>query len=436
MSPTRILVVSYPQPPIPSVGGNRWLAMAKYLRRRGYDVTTLTTSLMGGMPTDKQDNVVRTKDLAGHALVRRAMRRPALPPPGERALPADTAPSSLLTRVVVPDAYALSWVPFATAAARRLVRERRIECVITTAPYESTHLIPFGLGRARPAWIADFRDGWTFEPHRPPFLTAAQTRVDRRLERAVVRHADRIVVATRPIGEDLRDRLGANVAHVPNGWDPELEPKVPPHRLPPVSQDRMTIVHAGTLSGGWGRDPRPLLRAVEALVRDDPAAAAKLEILLLGRSSAEQARLLAEHDVHSVVRAVGLVPREEALAMQRRADALLLVTAANNKSEATGKLFEYLAAGRPIIALADGNEASRIVRETGTGVTVPPDDVQGIARALRDAAAGGLERLYAPRGTERYRYPIPAEAMSDVIEQATEARAASQPRSRRRRATA
>jgi glycosyltransferase involved in cell wall biosynthesis len=101
---------------------------------------------------------------------------------------------------------------------------------------------------------------------------------------------------------------------------------------------------------------------------------------------------------------------------------LVLITS-RNSSEATGKLFEYLTAGRPIIALAEGNEAERIVRETNTGVAVPPDDVEAIADALRRAASGELARAYTPRGLDQYTYPAPAERMAELIEEATRRRA-------------
>ena len=89
-----------------------------------------------------------------------------------------------------------------------------------------------------------------------------------------------------------------------------------------------------------------------------------------------------------------------------------------------GKLFEYLAAGRPIIVLGDRNEAARIVLETNTGVAVPPDDPVAIADAVRRAASGELARAYAPRGLEQYTYPAPAEKMAEVVEEAIARRAA------------
>ena len=103
--------------------------------------------------------------------------------------------------------------------------------------------------------------------------------------------------------------------------------------------------------------------------------------------------------------------------VQRSADALVLLTS-RNSSEATGKLFEYLFSGRPIVALAENNEAARIVRETSTGVTVPPDDVEAIAAALRRVVSGELVREYAPRNLDQYEYPRPAEQMAELVEEA------------------
>ena len=127
--------------------------------------------------------------------------------------------------------------------------------------------------------------------------------------------------------------------------------------------------------------------------------------------------LLAVLRQRGVAVTLGVVPRAQAIALQRRAAVLVLLTS-EEVSQTTGKLYEYVAAGRPIVALAAENEAARIVRETNTGVIVPPDDVDAIAAALRSAATGELELSYAPRGTERYTYPAPAEAMAALVERA------------------
>jgi glycosyltransferase involved in cell wall biosynthesis len=109
-----------------------------------------------------------------------------------------------------------------------------------------------------------------------------------------------------------------------------------------------------------------------------------------------------------------------AAALQRDADALLLLTSVGHASQATGKLFEYLTAGRPIIALARGNEAARIVSETSTGLTVAPNDPEAIADALLAAADGRLAAAYDPHGLDQYVYPAPAEAFAAEIERVLE----------------
>jgi hypothetical protein len=179
-----ILVVAYPYPPMPSTGANRWAAMAKYLRRAGHRVTVLTTSAFGDLPGDASEDVVRTGDLIASDALRRLTRRPALPESGG-PVDTDKPPPSLFTRVLVPDIYAATWVPGAIRAARRLVRERGFDCMITTSPWESGHLVGLGMGRSRPPWIADFRDSWCFEPWRDPFPTRPQRALDAALERRV-----------------------------------------------------------------------------------------------------------------------------------------------------------------------------------------------------------------------------------------------------------
>ena len=141
-----------------------------------------------------------------------------------------------------------------------------------------------------------------------------------------------------------------------------------------------------------------------------PEAADRLRILVAGRVDAEEERYLSELDPANMIRHLGHLPHDSMLALQRRADALLLVTASGLVSLATGKLFEYLAADRPIIALGTGNEAARIVEETGTGVTVAMDDTEGLARAFEAALDGKLAESFSPRDLDRYRYPAAARA--------------------------
>jgi glycosyltransferase involved in cell wall biosynthesis len=420
MSARRILVITYFAAPDPAVGSARWSAMSEWLRRRGHEVTILTTSAAGSLSTD-QPWTHRTRDLVSVSALRRLLKRPSLSSARTGTYVRKPAPR-LLANIAVPDEYLLSWVLGALPTARRLIREREIDCVVTTGPPNSAHLIPLLLARHRPAWIADFRDGWRFEPLRAPWPTAVQDRLDAALERRVAGAADVVIGVTRPIADDFASRLGAPAAYVSNGWNPLIEGRMNTAERPELDDDMVNLVHTGKLSGLRGRDPRPLFAALELLSLEEPSLAERIRIVLAGRLDAEEDQLLRKLDRRISVEHVGHLDRDASAALQRDADALLLITSQGHVSQATGKLFEYLTAGRPIIALAEDNEAARIVRETGTGITVAPDDIQGIARALAAAADGTLAHSYAPRDLERYIYPAPAEAVAELVEGAIEQR--------------
>jgi len=421
----RILVVAYAFPPAPFVGSNRWLAITEHLRARGHEVTVLSTPAFGRLDDDGARDVHRARDLMASSGLRTMLRRPALPSDGAPTATSTPAPA-VLTRVLVPDAHVASWAPFATVAARRLLAARHHDAIVTTTPYESAHLVGLVL-RRRAAWIADFRDGWVFDSHRAPFYTEAQRVLDRALERRVVGSADAVTAATRPIAEDFQDRLGVAAVHVPNGWDPAWGAGAEGDQPPPLEDGCVNLVYTGTLSGGWGRSPRALLKALRTLA-SEPAVAKRLRLVIAGRPSEEDERDLREL-ASPLVRHVGVLSRPAARALQRQANGLVLITS-RNRSEATGKLFEYIGARRPVLALAAGNEAARIVGETGIGLTVAPDDEHAIAAVLRDVAAGALERSYAPRDLDEYIYPAPALKVEAQIEAAISRRVRS-PRARR-----
>ncbi len=419
MPPLRLIVVTYHWPPFAGSGAGRWTALVKYLRRLGHEVTVVTTSAFGVLQSDAEEGVVRTRDLASAQALRKLLRRPPLEADGGAAV--EKVPPPLLTRVAVPDPYLVSWVPFAVGAARRILRERGADCVITSSPPDSVHLAGLALGRDRPTWVADLRDGWIFEPLRKPFPTRPQRTLDARLERRVARRSDAMTAATRPIAEDLERRLGVGASVVPNAWDPDFEAAVAAAEAPELRPGAFSFIHTGTLSGGWGRDPRPLARAFASLLTERPGLRERVRIVLAGRVHEDDVSLFSEFGLDDVVDHLGPLPHARAAALQGAAGALLLVTSPNS-GEATGKLFEYLASGRPIVALAAGNEAARIVDETGTGIAASPEDPGAVLGALREAVDGELEARYSPHGLKRYTYPGPAETLAEAIERALAAR--------------
>jgi glycosyltransferase involved in cell wall biosynthesis len=408
-----VLLVAQLTPPGQSSGARRPANLAKYLDRRGHRVTVLTSlaSGRGGVPGAAL--VVRTRDVLSSRLNWRRSHFESL----QGRVQATAVPSSLLESIVVPDLSLPGWLPFALPRALSLARTRRFDCVVTTSPPQSAHLIGLALRRAGIPWVADLRDGWTFDPPRPPWPTRVQEAVDRALERSALSRADRLVAVTPPIAGDLARRLGREVAVITNGFDPDEaagDGVAAAEEL--LSANRHSLVHTGRAAGS-GRTPQPLIEGLAELRRTSPETAERLEVVFAGPTTEEERAMLADERVAGLVRSVGMLERPRALALQRAADSLLVIAEGDSvTSVATNKLYEYLAAGRPVLVLGDGSEAARIVREAGSGIVTPAGDPAAVADALRRLEEGSLRG--APTGIERFSWPLLAERFEREIEAA------------------
>jgi glycosyltransferase involved in cell wall biosynthesis len=398
--------------------------MSYYLREMGHSVTVVACNAWGVDPADVELDVLRVGDLRSSSALRRLLRRGSLTLAGDPLIP-EPPPTALLTKVFVPDIHVVTWLPQLVTTLRKLVRHRRFDCIITTSPPETAHLSALLLGDDRPPWIADFRDGWLFEPWRENFPTQVQRSLDESFERRVVCGADVVVAATKPISDDLVSRLGSDARWVSNGWDPRMVSTGGTATIP-ERDPGVTLVYTGTIVGPRNRDVEPFFRALSSVRA--ASSAVPIRLVHAGNVTTVERELIDRSGVGDAVQHLGMLGRSSTHLLQRTADALVLLTS-RSSSEATSKLFEYLAAGRPILALAEGNEAERIVRQTGTGIAVPPDDVEAIEDALRRVISGELAEQYAPHDMERFLYPAPAEEMASLVELAIR-RHASIPRRR------
>jgi len=404
-----LLLVSYFYPPGRDTGTLRPVTMAKYLRRLGHEVTVLTTSAYGELPDDQAAGIVRSADLqrwrgSGGGGLYRSDTYSSRPHP--------------VSKLVVPEPLAVAWAPFARRAALRLRRERHFDCVITTSPPESVHTVGHALSRQGLPWVADLRDAWTFEPLRPPFPTGLQRRLDERLERRRLGAADVVVCVSEPAAADLRRRGIAEPLVIPNGWDPEEAPG-PAETTGILDPVRVSLVYTGRF-GTYGRDPRALVEGMRRLAGAEPDTAARLELVVAGPLTEEERRLLAGDVSPARIVLAGGLERERALSLQTEADALLLLAHPTRSQLLNIKLFEYMASGRPILALAAGTEGGRIVRELG-GETVAADDPAAIGAALARLVADPPPPL-PPEALEPYTYPAPAARMAEAVEAAIERR--------------
>ncbi len=306
-------------------------------------------------------------------------------------------------------------MPFARSKALALNRRQRFDAVITTSPPESIHAVGMALRRRGVPWIADVRDGWTFESLRPDFPTAAQRTLDERLERRWLGGADVVVCVSKPAAEDLRRRQIAEPVLIPNGWDPETAPEPAAPADPILDPGRVSLLYTGRF-GTYGRDPRPLVAALQRLAAADPDSASRLELVVAGPLSEAEAALLATDVSPARIVCAGSLARDRALALQANADALLLIAQPTRSQLLNIKLFEYLASGTPILALAAGTEAGRIVESIG-GETVRADDPAAIAAALATLVGEGMAAPAAD-AVAPYTYPAPATQMAAAVERA------------------
>jgi glycosyltransferase involved in cell wall biosynthesis len=289
--------------------------------------------------------------------------------------------ASLSRRVLVPDEN-VTWNLTAIPSAIRIVRQEGIDVVLTTSPPNSVHLVGAAVKAATGVrWVADLRDSIGAHPHRRVESAAvrAKEKVSDQVARLVARQADAIVAASDAIADEARALEPQGVVlPVLNGADFDDFGGLEYHR-----GDRFRITHTGSFFGK--RDPRPFLTAFAESGLEDAVARFVGDFRASDRAWAEELKLGDRLELHEYV------PRRESLRLQRDSDALLLLipeAGGRGRGVLSGKVFEYLAAERPILAAVppDG-AAAELIEETGAGVVAPPDDVE----ALRAA----LERMHA-----------------------------------------
>ena len=278
-------------------------------------------------------------------------------------------------RLLVPDA-SVTWNLTAIPAAIRLARREGFDAVLTTSPPGSVHFVGAAVQKATGArWLADLRDPLVANQHRRADTTATRARqaANERLARLVAGRADAVSCVSDAIADEVRG-LGPRgiVRTIANGCDFDdfagLEYR---------PAERFRITHTGSFFGK--RDPKPFLQALH----DSGLDVVARFVGDFRSTDREWAEALALGDRLELV---DYAPRTESLRLQRDSEALLLLVPdadGRGRGVLSGKVFEYLAAGRPILAVVppDG-AAAELIRETGAGVVVAPDDVAGIRDAL------------------------------------------------------
>ena len=282
----------------------------------------------------------------------------------------------LFRRALVPDK-SVTWAPNAIPAAIRLVKRERIDAVLTTSPPNSINLIGAAVKQATGVkWVADLRDPLVADADNPVERLPARMKenVQRLIARLVASRADAIVTAWDGIADEIKAfEPKAGIAVIPNGADyDDFE------GLEYTPGDRFRITHAGSFFGK--RNPRPFLTALAEAGLESVVARFVGELSTRDREWADGLELGDRLEL------LPFGSRRRSLAYQRDSEALLLLLPEAGERGAPvlpGKIFEYLAAERPILAaVPPAGAAANLIREAGAGVVVAPDDVAGIREAL------------------------------------------------------
>ncbi|MBK9782017.1 MAG: glycosyltransferase [Anaerolineales bacterium] len=415
----KILIIATYFPPQNSVASLRPYSWAKYWSRAGHDVTVLTTR-KHDHPTNTvypyTGFAVREVEMPFFNLLRGSLGKKS----AEKYTDSKNMPKAKLRAFAVgvinkmiqwlqtkygvlnacrmPDLTDL-WVEPAFQA----VANERWDLVISSAWPYTVHRVAYKLRKAGIAklWIADWRDLWT-ENHLYPGIWPF-TIFEKRSERFWMTVADFITTVSDPLALVLERKYGSKVSVIYNGFDPEDYENLPKERSFP--QDGVfRIIYTGSVYADK-QDPSALFQAIARLHEAGHLSPHRLQIIFYG-NNADMRTLAKEMNIVDYVQYGGFLPRQQVLHFQRDADALLFLEFKSDHVQGilTGKLFEYLFAGPPILSVGIGSDmsASTVLNATGRGGSFG-ENVDTLAQRIHelvDGKANGLER-HLPVGEER-----------------------------------
>jgi glycosyltransferase involved in cell wall biosynthesis len=374
----KLLLISLYFPPAGGGGVQRTLKTATHLPTHGIETHVLAP--------DDPKWVHRDEELEPptQAWIHRARyvgprgRRPADELHGTAGLERLAVQARLFgRRLLVPDEN-VSWNLTAIPAAIRIVRREGIDVVLTTSPPSSVHLVGAAVKRATGArWVADLRDSLVAHQHRRAerVLVRLKEQGEHQVAGLVARYADAVVTAAEAIADEARAlEPRSRVVTIANGCDFDDFAG-----LAHTPSARFRITHAGSFFGK--RDPRPFLTALAESGLDIVARFAG-DFRPADREWAQRLGLGDRLEL------IPYLPRRRSLELQRDSEALLLLipdAGGRGRGVLSGKVFEYLAAERPILAaVPPEGAAAGLIRETGAGLVAAPDDVGAIRTALEE----------------------------------------------------
>jgi glycosyltransferase involved in cell wall biosynthesis len=407
-------MLAYRFPPQGGGGVQRTLKFVKYLSRFGWSPLVHTSknpywalwdeSLVLEVPAGVR--VYHTKTFEVERLEKRLHNRlvgPGAGSPGRHVAPSILAsmPASaqrpgrfaavsrmVHQHVLMPDPQ-IGWVPWAFAKSLYIARREAPTVLYSTSPPNSVQVLGLLLKRVlKIPWVADFRDPWTEGSRRQIAYekNKLRQRLEETLERAVIRHADHVIVTTEKMVEQFvakyaplsRDKLSV----ITNGFDAadfrNLTPE--PRHLQSADFNLTLIGNVETMF-----DAIPFFQAVKALIDESPDMRATLRVNFVGTKRGKYDAFIEQHRLGQHIRYVGYVPHADSLQYLAESNVLFFCQVPDYGSASVqlpGKLFEYLYMRKPILALTVPGVTTDLLEQAGLGIVCDPSDTSGIKQAL------------------------------------------------------
>ena len=393
----RVLIITYYWPPSGGSGVQRWLKMSKYLPEFDWKPVIYTTenaeypiidpSLEKDVPAEME--VIRRPIFEPYNFYKKflGIKKEETVKMGfiheKEKKKGWKANLSLWIRgnLFIPDARCW-WVKPSVKYLKEYLKAHPVDAIISTGPPHSMHLIAMKLRKDLGIpWIADFRDPWTeIDYYDDLHLTRWADRRHHCLEREVLTQADKVVTVA-PDGARRLGRLGnRNVRTIYNGFDRDDDAQTPVS-LP----EQFTLTYLGVLSKI--QNPNNLWQALGELIKEDANFNKNLKINMIGQIDSSVVDAIDESGLTQHVTYSSCIPHDQVSAAHRGSTLLLLLLMPDSEPRAkglvTGKLFEYMASGRPILCIGpEDGDAARILKETSAGQTVSFGDKEKIKEIL------------------------------------------------------
>ncbi|TVZ13923.1 glycosyltransferase family 4 protein [Maribacter sp. MAR_2009_72] len=371
----KVLVITYYWPPAGGPGVQRWLKFVKYLRDFNVEPIVYIPKNPNYPLVDESflKDIPEGITIYSHEILEPYRWAKLLSRKKTKRISAgiiNTKDQSFIEKILlwvrgnlfVPDARKF-WVGPSVKFLSNIIDKEQISSIITTGPPHSVHLIGLRLKQIMPInWIADFRDPWTtIGYHKKLKLSSFAAQKHKRLESKVLNSADKIIVTSATTKQEFTTLTEQPITVITNGFDRGVGQKK-------TLDVKFTISHIGSMLSG--RNPTNLWKVLSELLNQDKAFKKALLLRFIGVISDEVLSSLSHYGLQDNLELVGYVSHHKALAFQDMSQILLLaeIDSIETQGIIPGKLFEYIAAKRPILAIGPkGWEVGAIINETNAG---------------------------------------------------------------------